>query len=84
MIMRKKKELNKGIFIEDDLTKKEREMQIKLGKTAKEEKEKEDKNVKVGYKKIYMKGRWYWWNEREKKLEEERKERRDLDHRKLG
>ncbi|KAG7197003.1 hypothetical protein KM043_017539 [Ampulex compressa] len=75
VIMRKMRELSRGIFIEDDLTKKEMEMQRRLGKIAKEEREKGDKNVKVGYRKIYMGERWYWWDERREKLEEERRGR---------
>ncbi|KAG7196730.1 hypothetical protein KM043_016067 [Ampulex compressa] len=75
VIMRKKRELSRGIFIEDDLTKKKMEMQRRLGKIAKKEREKGDKNVKVGYRKIYMGERWYWWDERREKLEEERRGR---------
>ncbi|KAG7198955.1 hypothetical protein KM043_015918 [Ampulex compressa] len=77
VIMKKKEELSRGIFIEDDLTKKEMEMQRRLGKIAKEQRVKGDKNVKVGYRKIYIGKRWYWWDERREKLQEERSGRRD-------
>lgn len=42
---------------------------------AREKKEKGDNKVKVGYKKINLKDRWYRWNEKEEKLEEERRGR---------
>jgi len=76
-IMSKKKGLEKGIIIEDDLTRKEREIQQKLRKMAKEERERGDDKVKVGYMKINLKEKWLWWNERTGKLEEERRGRRD-------
>lgn len=75
--MSKKKELRRGIIIEDDLTRKEREIQQKLREMAREGKEKGDNNIKVGYKKIYLKDKWYRWNEKEEKLEEERRGRRE-------
>lgn len=71
-IMSKKRELEKGIIIEDDLTKKEREIQSKLREMARGEREKGTNNVKVGYKKIRMEEKWYRWNEKEEKLVEER------------
>jgi len=76
-IMCKKKELEKGIIIEDDLTRKEREIQQKLRRMAKEEREKGDNKVKVGYMKISLKEKWFRWNERTGNLEEERRGRRD-------
>lgn len=75
-----RKEFKRGIFIEDNLTKKEREMQQKLRGIVKEEREKGVKDVRVGYKKIYLRERWHRWNEKEErleeKLEEEGKERK--------
>lgn len=59
-VMEKKRNLEKSVIIEDDLTRKEREIQEKLRKIAKEEKEKGDDKIKVRYKKIYLKERWYW------------------------
>lgn len=55
--MEKKRNLEKGVRIEDDLTRKERE---------------KDDEVKVGYKKIFLKRKWYWWNEKEGELQEGR------------
>jgi len=75
--MSKKKGLEKGIIIEDDLTRKEREIQQKLKRMAKEERERGDDKVKVGYMKINLKEKWLRWNERTGKLEEERRGRRD-------
>ena len=67
-IMNNKKNLKSGIWIENDLTKEEREVQGKLRALAREEKEKGNK-VKVGYRKIYIEDSMYRWNEKEKKLE---------------
>lgn len=76
-IMRRKKDLRKDIFVEDDLTRKEREIQRELRRRASAERKKGDINVKVGYKKIYMKDRWYRWTEMEEMLEEERRGARE-------
>lgn len=51
-IMSKKKNLERGIIIEDDLTKKEREIQQKLREIVRREREKGAKEVRIGYKKI--------------------------------
>lgn len=59
-VMEKKKNLEKGVIIEDNLTRKEREIQGKLWEIAKEERERRDDRVRVGYKKIYLKEKWYW------------------------
>lgn len=68
-VMIRKKELRTGIFIDNDLTRKEREMQKQLKDIAKEEKEKGN-NVKINYGKIYVKDKWLRWNEREGRLED--------------
>lgn len=68
----KKKDLKRGIWIEDDLTWKEREIQKKLRKKAKEEREKGNK-VRVGYMKIQIGEEWYRWNERKERLVEEKR-----------
>jgi polysaccharide deacetylase 2 family uncharacterized protein YibQ len=47
--------LKEKIFIDNDITKPEREIQKKLGTIAKEEK-REGKEVKVGYRKITIEG----------------------------
>jgi hypothetical protein len=52
--LREKKKTEK-IFIDNDITKPEREIQKKLGTIAKEEK-REGKEVKVGYMKITIEG----------------------------
>jgi len=69
-VMKKKNKLKKGIIIENDLTRKEREIQRRLKELAREEREKGDGRVKVGYKKIYMRGKWHSWNEKKEELEE--------------
>ena len=50
-VMTRKKELSAGIFIDNNLIRKERKMQMQLKEKAKEEKEKGN-NVKVSYGKI--------------------------------
>jgi hypothetical protein len=52
--LREKKKTEK-MFIDNDITKPEREIQKKLGTIAKEEK-REGKEVKVGYRKISIEG----------------------------
>jgi len=74
--MRKKKELKERIFIDDDLTKKEREIQNHLREKAKEERRKGNR-AKIGYAKIWVNDKCYWWNAREKRLTEERRMGRD-------
>lgn len=74
-IIIKKKNLMKGVLIENDLTKKERGIQQKLRKIAKDEREKEVR-IKIGYKKIAV-GERMFWNEKEDKLEEQRRGRRE-------
>lgn len=53
----------KGIYIEDDLTREEREVQAKLRKIVHENR-KEGKRTKVGYYKLCMEEKWRRWNER--------------------
>lgn len=74
-VMMKKKNLDKGIYIDDDLTRREREIQERLRRMAREEKEK-GKEVKIGYKKISVNGKWFKWNEKENCLSEEKEKRR--------
>jgi pyruvate-formate lyase len=64
--LRAKKETEK-IFI-DHLAKQEREIQKKLRTIAKEEKG-EEKEVKVGYRKITTEGLQWIWNEERGRLE---------------
>lgn len=66
---RKLKEIpNRKIFIMDDLTKRELEMQKKLRSKAIEEKAK-GKEVTIGYRKLTIDGVVWRWNGTEEKLE---------------
>lgn len=60
----KKKGMLKGInlWIEEDLTEREKEIQEWLGKIAKEEEE-GGREVRMGYLKINIEGNWYEWDE---------------------
>lgn len=71
-IMAKKRNLKKLIYIEDDLTREEREVQRKLRVRAGEKTEKR-KKARVGYRKIQIEDKWYRWNERKGELEDGRK-----------
>lgn len=66
--MRKKRELKAGIYIEDDLTRDEREVQRKLRMIARENREKGEMATER-YEKICIHHLWYNWNEREGGLE---------------
>jgi hypothetical protein len=57
--LREKK--GKRVYIEDDLTKKERDIQKELRALAKEERQK-GLRVKVGYKKIWIEGKGFRWD----------------------
>lgn len=46
----------------------------KFREIAREEKETGDDKVRIGYNKIFLKQRWYWWDERENKLQEKTEE----------
>lgn len=76
-VMVRERELKRGIYIDDDLTKMERERQNHLRDKAKEEREKGN-DVKIGYEKIFVKDSWYRWNEKEKKLVLEERRRGKL------
>ena len=67
--MTRKKNLKTGVYIDNDLTQKEREIQGKLKKLA-GEKRREGKKTSVGYKKIRIDKKWYIWNERKETLKE--------------
>lgn len=71
-VMKKKNGLaGKMIFIDNDLTRKEREIQKKLVRIKKTEKEK-GKQAKVGYMKIQIQGKWLFWDEDEGELKTDR------------
>jgi hypothetical protein len=55
------------MYIDDDLTKEERETQKKLRELAREERDR-GKRVKIGYWKIQINGEWFRRDEREEKL----------------
>lgn len=71
-VMNRKRELTQGIWIEDDLTKEERGIQMKLRERAREEREKGNK-VKVGYMKLFIGDRVFRWNEKRGEIEDGRK-----------
>ena len=71
-IMKEKRKLEKRIYIDDDLTRKEREVQQQIRRMAKARREK-DEYLMIGYKKLKIEKRWYRWYENEERLEEERK-----------
>ncbi|XP_071577672.1 uncharacterized protein [Temnothorax nylanderi] len=70
-IMKKKKELGRkyGSFLDDDLTKEERQIQIEIRKIAREKREK-GKRVAIGYQKIWEDNKEWRWNESKGRLEE--------------
>lgn len=70
LIMQNKNKLkNKDIYIDNDLTKKEREIQFKLRTIAREERQKGKQDVKVTYQKIRIENKWLYWNESSGQLE---------------
>lgn len=68
-IMKKKKELDRGIYVEDDLTRKERNIQ-KLIRDMARDLRSQGKDARVGYMKMYVDGRCHRYNEKEEKMEE--------------
>ncbi|XP_043474887.1 DNA ligase 1-like [Leptopilina heterotoma] len=69
-IMKKKKELQRGIYIDDDLTEKERSIQQEVRRRAREERDK-GKNTKIGYMSVQIEGKWLRWNDWEECFIEE-------------
>lgn len=65
---------NDRIYINNDLTKKERDIQKSIRKRAEEEK-KEGRNVKIGYQKLEIDGKQWRWNNNSDKLEVSEKNR---------
>ena len=65
----KKKLIGKECFIENDLTKEERQVQSAIRRRAKEEREK-GHTVKIGYRKIQINGKWEYYNNEEPKNEQ--------------
>ena len=70
-IMRNKNRLGaRKVYVDHDLTYKEREIQRRIRERAKEERKKE-KTVTIGYQKICIQGTCHKWNEEKDKLERE-------------
>lgn len=59
---------NEKIYINNDLTIKERDIQKKIRKRAEEERKK-GRKVKIGYQKLVIDGKQWRWNKRSDKLE---------------
>jgi hypothetical protein len=57
------------MYIDDDLTKEERETQKKLRELAREERDR-GKRVKIGYRKIQINGDWFRWDKETGETEE--------------
>lgn len=57
------------IYIDDDLTRYEREVQRKIREEAKELKER-GMQVKIGYRKLKVGDKWLQWNDKEERLQE--------------
>lgn len=69
-VMKKKWRLGKQkIYIDHDLTEEERYVQRKLRERAREERN-ENKEAKVGYRKIRIQGKWYGWDENKGEIQE--------------
>jgi hypothetical protein len=63
-----KKKKDERMYIDNDLTKEERETQKKLRELAREERNR-GKRIKIGYRKIQINGEWFRWDdEREENL----------------
>ncbi|KAH0814792.1 hypothetical protein GEV33_007999 [Tenebrio molitor] len=69
MLSKSKLKEKKGerMYIDDDLTKEERETQKQLRELAREERDR-GKRVKIGYRKIQINGDWFRWDKRQEKL----------------
>lgn len=63
-------------YIENDLTWEERKLQERIGKWAKEQREKGEV-IKIGRGKVRIKEKWIFWDEIEKDLEKEEEGRRE-------
>ena len=62
ILQNKNKLKGKEIYIENDLTKQEREIQAAIRQKAKEERNKGNE-VKIGYLKLRINGKWEHWND---------------------
>lgn len=69
-VMKNKKNIGPmKVFIDDDLTWKEREIQSKIREMAKKKRQ-EGREVRVSYMKLMVDGKWIKWNEYKNKFEE--------------
>lgn len=68
----RRKVLADGVFADDDLTKREREVQQRLRRIAIGEREKKGEYMKIGFGKIFLGGKW-------RRREEEREELVELE-----
>nr|XP_033200685.1 LOW QUALITY PROTEIN: stress response protein NST1-like [Bombus vancouverensis nearcticus] len=71
-IMKEKSKWEKGVYMDDDLTKKERDGKQHIRRVARERME-QGEYVRTGYKKLTIENKRYRWNENGERLEEERK-----------
>ncbi|KAH0815248.1 hypothetical protein GEV33_007543 [Tenebrio molitor] len=62
-----KEKKGERMYIDDDLTKEERETQKKLRELVRAERDR-GKRVKIGYRKIQINGDWFRWDKRQEKL----------------
>jgi len=68
---RKKKFGSRKIYIDNDLTREEREVQRKLREVARGERA-NGKRTRVGYSRIEIEGQIYIWNEKENRIVKKR------------
>lgn len=69
----------RNCFIENDLTWEERQIQYKIQKWVKEEREK-GRDVKRGYARVWIEGVWIKWNENEARINS--KEKKEIEREK--
>lgn len=82
LVMKNKSKLgNSKIYIEDDLTIKERNIQAEIYKVMKRERE-NNKRANAGYKRLWIEGKEFRWSEEKNELEEKqifRPRRREIE-----
>ncbi|XP_024226045.1 uncharacterized protein LOC112213505 [Bombus impatiens] len=71
-IIKEQSKLGKEVYTDDDLTRKERELQQQIRRITRLRREKGE-DVRIEYKELKIENRWYRCNENEERLEEERK-----------
>lgn len=85
VMVNKSKLKGEQYYIENDLTWEERKLQERIGKWAKEQREKGEV-IKIGRGKVRIKEKWIFWEEIEKDLEkkEESKRERSVEENQRG